>query len=159
MAFVTDENRRGDNGKYLTRALFWEWYDDKYPPIFTLGERETHGCRSMYQEYMLHSSEYDAAIALLGSWPHWCELKSCDWFKPYLAAWEHERETRDKAIAKRQLEEAAREGNVTAQKLLFSGVEPPPKKQTKKQVKDEQDATHLSKVLDEAYKASPLGKH
>ena len=162
MPYLTNENNRGDNYQFLTKSLFEEWSWDKgekYPPVFTLKDYDHRGCRSLYQEYMLYESEYEAAIGIFGSWHHWEVLKACSWFKPYLEAWEAERSLKDKARAKRQLVEQAENGNVTAQRILYGAPpEESRKRKTKaEKAKDEADSADMKK-LEELYKESPLAK-
>ena len=162
MSFVTDETRRADNGKLRTASLFVDMQNtdgDRYPPVFTLKNVPHAGLPSIYQEFMKHESEYDAAMALLGSWQHWTYLREIAWFAPLVKSWCEELEMREKARAKRQLLKAAEEGNVTAQKLLYTGEQSAaPKKRTKAQrEKDTASADHAS-AIDKLYKESPLNK-
>lgn len=146
MAFLTDEQRFGDNGNYLTKALFLEASEDasRYSPIFTLKEFPQHGLPSFYEEYLRYDSEYAAAKAIIGSWSHWVALKESKFFKPYYEKWEAERLERDKALAKTQLLKSAEEGNVTAQRILYgTPPEEPRKKRVTKKEKEQQDTKSL----------------
>ncbi len=111
----------------VTKALFYEFrfqttVKDKAP--YTLGnhdyERDGHIYLSMYQIYMTCDSEYEAAIKILGSFPHWRKLKKCKWFQEYIEQWESERNIRDEAIARSQLVKLAEAGNVTAARTLYA---------------------------------------
>ena len=110
-----------------TKALFYEWRFQttvKAKAPYTLRnhdyERDGHVYLSMYQIYMTCDSEYEAAVKLLGSFPHWKKLKKCKWFQEYVEQWEAERNIRDEAIARSQLVKLAEMGNVTAARTLFT---------------------------------------
>ena len=159
MAYLDDVNRYGNNLHYRTQSLFVDFKNtdgDKYPPIFTLKEYDIPGYPSLYKLYMEYSSEYEAAVGIIGSWTHWNYLKERSWFKELVDRWEAERETRDKALAKRQLMKAAEEGNVAAQRTLFGTQEAKPKRKTKAQKEQELKAADENKALDEVYNQSPL---
>lgn len=81
-----------------------------------------HLYRSMYMIYMECDSEYEAAIALLGSYHHWQKLKRCSWFEDVVTDWERERNIRDEAIARSILIKLAECGNVTAARTVFANV-------------------------------------
>jgi hypothetical protein len=113
-----------------TKALFYEYryqttVTDKAP--YTLRyqdfiDPEGHMYKSMYQIYMRCDSEYEAAIAILGSYPHWKKLKRCSWFHDDIERWEEERNIRDEAIARSILVTLAECGNVTAARTLFANA-------------------------------------
>lgn len=114
-----------------TKGLFYEHrhhttVDEKAP--YTLRNMDFmdttgHIYKSMYMIYMNCDSEYEAAIRLLGSYPHWVKLKRCSWFQDYVQTWEHERNIRDEAIARTILVRLAEAGNVTAARTLFANSE------------------------------------
>ena len=163
MAYLTDDTRYGINKRHLTKALFMELSEspDVYPPLFTLKDYDHNGFPSLYKLYMQYDSEYEAALQILGSWPHWKELCKCSWFKPYRNTWEAERLERDKAVAKKQLLNSALEGNVTAQRILY-GTPPDEAKRKRATTKKENEAaetlSHEDKLLEEAFKQSPISK-
>lgn len=113
-----------------TKALFYEYRHqttviDKAP--YTLKyqdfiDGEGHMYKSMYQIYMNCDSEYEAAIKILGSFPHWKKLKRCSWFHDHIEKWEEERNIRDEAIARSILVKLAETGNVTAARTLFANA-------------------------------------
>lgn len=100
------------DGKYMLRSLFYEFQnnrqellapiqDDIGPrPIYTLKFYDheidetspiyRHSgpnlLRSLYLLYLEYGdpSEYSFALGTLGDWQHWCELRDCAFFKPYL---------------------------------------------------------------------------
>lgn len=86
--------------------------------------KDGHLYRSMYLIYMECDSEYEAAIKLLGSYPHWQKLKRCSWFHDYFEAWEAERNIRDEAIARSILVRLAMVGNVTAARTIYTNSKP-----------------------------------
>lgn len=114
-----------------TKGLFYEHrhhttVDEKAP--YTLRNMDFtddsgHLYKSMYMIYMGCDSEYEAAITLLGSYPHWVKLKRCSWFQDYVLTWEQERNIRDEAIARSILVRLAECGNVTAARTLFTNSE------------------------------------
>ena len=114
-----------------TKGLFYEHrhhttVDEKAP--YTLRTQDFidsagHIYRSMYMVYMKCDSEYEAAIALLGSYHHWQKLKRCSWFQDYVQSWESERNIRDEAIARSILVRLAECGNVTAARTLYANAE------------------------------------
>jgi len=161
MAFLTDEQRFGDNGIYLTKSLFLEASEDagRYSPIFTLKEFPHSGLPSFYEEYLKYDSEYAAAKAIIGSWSHWVALRDSKFFKPYYEKWEAERLERDKARAKTQLLKSAEEGNVTAQRILYGAPpeEPRKKRVSKAQKEKEESKTLLDKQIDQLHQQA-LGK-
>lgn len=110
-----------------TKALFYEFRFQttvKVQAPYTLKDYDhTVGGTvyiSMYKIYMKCDSEYEAAIVLLGSYPHWQKLKKCKWFQEYVERWETERNIRDEALARTKLVELAERGNVTAARTLFA---------------------------------------
>jgi hypothetical protein len=78
--------------------------------------------KSMYLIYMECDSEYEAAMRLLGSWPHWCRLRKLEWFREELDKWNAELQLREQAIAKSKLLALTEAGNVTAARTLLTGT-------------------------------------
>lgn len=117
-------NLRGSNGKLKTASLFWEnrfqSADKEFPFTLTDFDR-SETCKSMYQIFMQHETEYDAAMALLGSWRHWEALCKAKFFKPYIQSWRQEVILREESMAKKVLlAEARDEANVTAAKAILA---------------------------------------
>lgn len=124
-----------DKGLHRTTcALFFEWKEKSSCPItppYTLKTQDhtLHGItyKSMYLIYMSCVSEYEAAIKLLGHYPHWKKLADSNWFAPVLAVWREDMARRDAAEAKQILMSMAKDGNVTAAKAVLAeskGVKP-----------------------------------
>jgi hypothetical protein len=111
----------GDNGHYMTQALFYEFrfQTKNEKPIYNLKERDYKGTLSMYQIYMDSDSEYEAALKILNSWKHWEILCDRNWFLPHIEKWREERDIREAALGKATLIDQARDGNVTAAKALY----------------------------------------
>lgn len=116
----------------LTQALFYEYRyattcDIQAPYCLKPYDFTAHGVlyRSMYLIYMTCDSEYEAAITLLGSYPHWQKLKRAPWFKEHLATWNAEIGLREEALAKSKLIDLTEKGNVTAARTLLTSKKPP----------------------------------
>lgn len=125
--FVTEENR------YVTEAIFWELANgqnrqDYY--YWTLSEREKERegkwIPSAHNAVVYSNTEYDAAMKVCGSWQLWSRLKQNKriWegqrgLYPGLAAALEEQKMRMASAAVKQLELAAIEGNVAAQKYIY----------------------------------------
>jgi hypothetical protein len=107
-------------GRYRTLSLFCETNQDSEPPVFTLKPRDHNGLPSMKRLYLEYEdpTEYEFAIATLGSWEHWLKLSGADWFQKYITAWRDELEVklRSKGVAK--LKDQAASGNKDAAKWL-----------------------------------------
>lgn len=115
--------------RVCTKALFYEWRHHTTCSIrapYTLKDFDyTYRGKtytSMYMVYMKCDSEYEAAIKILGSYKHWCKLKECSWFIPYIERWESERNIRDEAVARSMLLLLAEAGNVTAARSVFTNT-------------------------------------
>jgi hypothetical protein len=113
-----------------TQALFFEFKHSTtvkdIPAPYTLKPYDwtNNGClhKSMYLIYMECDSEYEAAMKLLGSWPHWNKLKKLEWFREELDKWNAEIELREQALARSKLIKLTEAGNVTAAKTLLAGT-------------------------------------
>lgn len=107
-----------------TQALFWEKRHSSrakqkgFLPIYNLSKRDHDGTLSMPQIYFQCTSEYEAAMVLLGDWEHWEKLVKCTWFQPYLEKWRNEKDRRDNAIGQGKIVELAAAGNLAAAKYL-----------------------------------------
>lgn len=145
-----------------TKGLFYEHrhqttVKDKAP--YTLRNMDFtdaagHLYRSMYMVYMQCDSEYEAAIELLGSYPHWKKLKRCSWFGDFVSAWEEERNIRDEAIARSILIRLAECGNVTAARTVFANVKDAKGKIGRPPKGGDRAEGVASSVLDEMLKAA-----
>lgn len=117
---------------------------------------------SMYLIYMNCDSEYEAAMTLLGSWPHWRKLARAKWFKIHLDAWNEELEIRENALAKSKLIQLTEAGNVTAARTLLTGKKSAvgkPKKSGKRKA-DDKDSDDLDAMLGRAESTpSPKQQH
>lgn len=62
-------------------------------------------------------TEYEMAIALLGSWKHWKLLSEATWFKPLLAEWRRELRVKFESDRYQEMIEVAENGKGTPQGL------------------------------------------
>jgi len=94
-------------GRYRTLSLFWENRNPDYIAPFTLKDRDHKGRISMYRKYMEYAdpTEYEFAIAILGSWKHWKVLCNAEWFKPYVTEWREELKTRMESQRRQEMEQ------------------------------------------------------
>lgn len=99
-----------------TAALFWEKRHTSaveergLTSIYNLGTRDHDGTLSMYLIYMQCTTEYEAALVLLGSLIHWNLLLECKWFKPHIEQWRKDMAYRDESIGRQALLMAAAKG-------------------------------------------------
>jgi len=139
-----------------------------YDPVYTMFDSPREGLPSAYQIYMAASSEYEAAMNLVGSWAHWEKLMANDNFMNGpgkhsgsgwrgLASWREEKRLMEEAKAVKLLEKAAAAGSVTAAKLLLDRVKEEtrgrPKKvkaqqETEKQVKNDKLISESLNVIE-----------
>lgn len=107
-----------------TQALFYEHRHQTKMKVedipYNLKTKDWEGTKSMYLIYMEYETEYEAAIALLGSWPHWEKLCKTRWFAQHKEKWDAERKLRDESLARKTLLKQAKEGNVTAAKAILA---------------------------------------
>ena len=136
---------RGENGRYFTEGLFYEYGNPDAP--YTLKtedfERDGNFYVSMYKVYMTCADEYEAAERLLGSQAHWKKLLTSKFFlKGHprfnmmygLEKWREDMRNRDLSLSKRILIERVEEDkNVNAAKALqeWDKKSAPSKKQGK----------------------------
>lgn len=135
----------GEQGILLTQGLFHEFkYQHNMPwTPYTLKEYDHLGNLSMHKIYINCSTEYEAAITLLGNWTHWKKLCACNWFKPYKEAWDEERRLKEETIAKKILIDEAEAGSVPAAKTLYEGP-----KATKGRPSKQEKAQAVNKELE-----------
>lgn len=109
-----------------TAALFWEkrhdvrWKERGITPIFNMSMKDHNGTLSFGQLYLQCSSDYQAALVILGKWEHWERLLNTKWFPPYLQKLKEQKVLYDEALACAKLQEQAHKGNVTALRYLLS---------------------------------------
>lgn len=132
--FIEKRLRDARNGKLpvpenmdrATAALFWEkrhtsaTEERGLTPIYNLSMRDHNGTLSMYQLYMQCSTEYEAALVLLGTLRHWSMLLECKWFLPHIEQWRKDMAARDEALGRGALIQAASGGNYAAGKALLN---------------------------------------
>ena len=111
----------------LTQALFFEWKHNttsKIPAPYCLKNQDHRNGRrtykSMYLIYMSCHTEYEAAMKLLGSYPHWQKLLKCKWFHEYVVQWREDMRMRDESVARAVLMEKVEGGNVPAARAVLA---------------------------------------
>lgn len=89
---------KDSTGRFLTKALFVEFSDGRFSPVFTLKDEDDPktGCKSLRRLYMEHEDPTEARFAesVFGNRQHWKKLCTLRWFQPYLEAWREDLEER-----------------------------------------------------------------
>lgn len=132
-------------GRFMTRGLFDETISSelraKMEPPFTLADEDKGKYKSLKQIYMSYDSpsEYDFAMDIFDSWPHWDKLSNCTWFIPYLEAWQEEKEIKMRGLGIKRMADLAASGNINAAKWIAEGgwIEKKAGRPTKEKVKGE----------------------
>lgn len=123
---------KAENGIQLTQGLFYEFNNVDAP--FTLRSDDYTSRRgnkyvSVAKLFIESVDEYDAAIKILGSWEHWEKLCNLSWFTDGyttstgmvyggLNNWRNQMKLRDESLAKSQLIDQVKTGNVAASRYL-----------------------------------------
>lgn len=153
----TDEALRMSNGILPTQALFYEFGNKD--ALYTLKSRDVAKdgkvYMSIYKIYMESVDEYEAALRLVGDMGHWRKLCSLKWFVEGLPqfSWEglaqlrSDMASRDKSVAKKQLLEAASEGNVTAMKTVYGETSKQPVGRKAKSTSSKVDSSVESSIV------------
>jgi len=98
------------SGKRVVLQLFKEFArpDVKFKPVYTLQEWKDVflDCRD--------PSEYSAAMALLGDWEHWLEVRNHALIKPHVEKWQAELEVKLRSEAIQQMKNHAKQPGGTA---------------------------------------------
>lgn len=160
---------KDDSGRYRTNIFLefsrqnWE----KYPPIYTMRGQDRRGCISARRIYMEAADEYDAAMQLVGSWEHWQRLCKINKFMngqatgevfEGLAAWREEKKLKDKSEARKLLMKSAKDGNVTAQKIIYDGKEPAGRPSKAKVQKEASRIAEEERIINEGWDRLKLVK-
>lgn len=98
------------SGKRVVLQLFKEFarVDVKFKPVYTLQE---------WKEVFLDCrdpSEYSVAMALLGDWDHWLEVRNHPIIKPHIDKWHSELEVKLRSEAIQQMKAHAKQPGGTA---------------------------------------------
>lgn len=98
------------SGKRVILQLFKEFarVDVKFKPIFTLQE-----WKEVFLE-LRDPTEYTAAMALLGDWDHWQEVRNHPIIKQHVDKWQEELEVKLRSEAIRQMKDHAKQPGGTA---------------------------------------------
>jgi hypothetical protein len=147
-----------DDKLYMaTNGLFWERrhcnvaFYRGVPPPYTL-KRQDHlidgvTYKSMYLIYMTCATEYEAAMKLVGTLPHWQKLCKSPWFYDELLKWREDMRLRDEAMAKQILLAAAKEGDLSAARSVIKLSQPKTRSTQPKKAQDRvQDSMSLDQV-------------
>lgn len=98
------------SGKRVILQLFKEFArpDVKFKPVYTLQEWKDVflDCRD--------PSEYSPAMALLGDWEHWLEVRNHALIKPHVDKWQAELEVKLRSEAIQQMKQHAKQPGGTA---------------------------------------------
>lgn len=91
-------DRKSTEGRWLTKALFWEERHPSYTPSFTLKSESIEkdgiiypSLKQMYLEYA-DPTEYSFAVEVIGDWDHWQTICDGYFFKPLIKKWREELE-------------------------------------------------------------------
>ena len=109
--------------RWRTQSLFAETIStkysgraDKYPPLYTLRDKDYDGLPSLHRLYieLEDPTGYLIANEYLGGWQHWLVLTRLKWFKEYLAIWQDELDVLLKVRGLRQIVKDAGSDSKTA---------------------------------------------
>lgn len=172
------DNMKDSVGRYRTLSLFYECLGQaqkgKLTPIYSLSNRDKtlkDGTfyPSAYLIYMSSADENEAAIKLVGSLQHWRKLvDNTPWFLEGskiwewtgfegLEQWREDMRARDESIAKAWLMQAAADGNVQAQKQIYSMSQGKKPAGRKPKVKDKAPGTEEEAAINELYNSKVVG--
>lgn len=89
---------KDSTGRYLTKALFIEHSDGRFPAPFTLKSEDdpVTGAKSLKRLYMEAEDPTEALFAeeVFGEQGHWWKLRGSQWFARYADQWHQELEDR-----------------------------------------------------------------
>lgn len=88
-------------------------------PVYTLKDRPHKGLPSAYEIYMDSSTEYEAAMRIVGSWKHWKKLCRAKFFQVHVNEWREERVQMEEAMAHTVLLNTLEKDNITAAKSIL----------------------------------------
>lgn len=134
---------KNSNGERYTKSLFFETcVGDKSSVLYTLKDEDHLGYVSLYKLFMAEEdlTEYEFANKHLDSWDHWCKLKECSWFQPYLERWREELFLKIQARSLKNIKTLAkgqtRDAFAASKYLLEKGWEPKEKNTKGRPTKD-----------------------
>ena len=115
-------------GARRTASLFAETTrDNTKTPVLTLMDYEKNGLPSAYLLYMESETEFDAAMKIVGSMPHWRKLCAAPWFMKGdldrnftgLEQWRKDMAMRDANAAMKVLRSKVSDGDARASQFLL----------------------------------------
>lgn len=115
-------------GARRTASLFAETTrDNTKSPVLTLMDYEKNGLPSAYLLYMESETEFDAAMKIVGSMPHWRKLCAAPWFMKGdldrnftgLEQWRKDMAMRDANAAMKVLRSKVSDGDARASQFLL----------------------------------------
>jgi hypothetical protein len=125
------DQMRDVEGRFRTQSLFWETSTkrEKYPPLFTLKDKESKGLPSLRQIYFtyehLPEHEYEFALDVFGSWELWNKIATESTVRHHIVEWRKELEMKVRASAMKAMIQSAlndgSKGAATAKYLSEAG--------------------------------------
>jgi hypothetical protein len=109
---------------YVVNQIFVEKHNDPAKVRYTWGPTAIGPYPSLYQLYMEMEdvTEWEFAMAYIGSWEIWQNIVQAKWFQPIISRWRKELELKLKARHLRQIKELAEgtgKDKLTANKYLL----------------------------------------
>jgi len=129
-AYKSEHSMKDVMGNYLTLALFWETRhipnEKKYPPLFTIKDREhvVKGVEyvSLKRIYMSYSHvpgmEYEFAEDMFDCWSQWKTIAEKSELSKLVQEWRDELDIRIKAVAMKTLLQQSKDNIVAARAIL-----------------------------------------
>lgn len=131
-AYKEKHSMRDVMNNYLTVSLFWEKrnaaIEEKYPPLFTIKDKEhvVKGVEyvSLKRIYMSYDHvpgmEYEFAMDIFGDWLQWKEIADKSAIRDVVQEWRDEVDVRIKANAMRNLLQLSKD-NLAASRAILAG--------------------------------------
>ena len=110
--------------RYRTQSLFWEMNVTSMPPLFSLKDYDhtvkgvTYPSLKKIFLEVADPTEYEFAIAIFGSWPHWQRICSNRMIGDVIAAWREELQIKLVSEAVKNVAKQAAKGSVQASTWL-----------------------------------------
>ena len=129
-AYKDKHSMKDVTGNYLTLALFWETRhipnEHKYPPVFTIKDREHVvkdveyvSLKRIYLSYdHVPGMEYEFAQDMFDSWTQWQTIADKSEVSKLVQEWRDELDIRIKAVAMKTLLQQSKDNIVAARAIL-----------------------------------------